>query len=187
MVLACSKSWKDVVPIPVVARILKQHPQRLTLNYVHENTMITQCALLRRDDSVRYNTGVKQQEDSPSPSEVVQDNVESVYLCHPLAHDEARNLYGLGDDCTKSELTDLMKETVRDAIIALNDEYLDAVQLESASAFTIRRLTLPLTEAFLEVGLSVITLSQHCTNLVSCTTDRIDSVDPYIGSFPLPI
>lgn len=150
MVLACTKSWKHVIPLSVLARVLEPHSQPLRLPYLHEKTMIDSCTLLRRDNSAQYTNGVTQP--TNSFSEVVQDNVESVYLFHRLAHGAAKKHYGLGDKCVDSQLRERMQQTVNDTIVALNNEYVDAIQLESASALTIRRLILPLTEAFLEVG-----------------------------------
>lgn len=89
------------------------------------------------------------------PSENVEDNVQSVRFFHPFARDAARKRFGLGNESSpplNPKYHQPLRQTVLDAITALNNGYLDALQLESASALTMRRQMLPLTRAFLEVS-----------------------------------
>ena len=159
MLLACTKNWRDAVPLSVVSRVLGDHSRNLKAQYVLEHKMIKKCSLLQiQRDSDAQQKGLVE-------SDV--DGVEtSVTFCNSLAHEAAQEHYGMTTSWPRdsqwsrtneasslpldSDLQSiLLTNTVR-TIVALNEDYLDTFHMESSSALRKRRQLLPLTGTFLK-------------------------------------
>lgn len=67
MLLACTKNWRNGVPLSVVAQVVGGHPRPIRVSYVGENRMISNCMLLRTDDFAQYSSVVSQQKEEERP------------------------------------------------------------------------------------------------------------------------
>ena len=176
MLLACTKSWRHVVPLSVVSHVLGGHSKSLRATDVLVYSMIRKCSVLQihgdPDSLTSYGNAAHAEQKNLAKPEPDVDGVEtsllSVAFSHALVHEVALERYGIANEASlvplDTGLCKLLENTVCGTITALTDNYLDALQMESIAALEKRRQLLPLTGKFLKVYM----LFSGLTVRVSC-------------------
>jgi tetratricopeptide (TPR) repeat protein len=159
MMLASTRHWRHAIPLSVVSQVLRGHSQHLTATDVLVQSMIKRCSIIeiqgQPDMSSSHNNGEHSDQKSLTDADGadISSSLLSVTFCHSLAHEASLERYGItneGRSTVDADLHKLLKDTVRGTIIALTDNYLDALRLESIAALEKRRKLLPLFGKFLE-------------------------------------